>query len=477
MNAEGFDPESQKSTQIQGYLRTVLWLWIILTALVVISNLFLYSTLGVDIFSSLFQIGPRSDAWITAASVTIFWLSLGCALGLLQNPAFRANNGLKTMCCLLVMLLYINILRERTGYGDVDEYIQAIFNLHKTEPLHTRYLYPPFLATIGEVFIPLEYSGLEKIFWTANIISLPFFTWLLIMLLERYGFGQRLSPLIVFMFMLVNVPVLRTMLYGQVNLHVVNLIFAALLLYPGSLIFSALALALSVHLKSSPIVLVVPFLVERNYKWLAFFAVFVVGIAGITLTFHGVSPFTDYLQNSLNIYNANEISFRENSIDSLVRSTALVFRIPFEVVDRINIVPLLKGTILAFVLAAGYLNARHNSFFPSVSSKSWVFDSTPVLLVFIYLVSPVIWEHHAVFLSLPFLLIVRKLNTIPEWVIYTFAYVLVFLTPTFDFYPWSFGRLIGPLILVFLFVKTASRRGDGDFFKWLQIKIQAYQVG
>jgi hypothetical protein len=79
------------------------------------------------------------------------------------------------------------------------------------------------------------------------------------------------------------------------------------------------------------------------------------------------------------------------------------------------------------------------------------------------LASPLVWEHHAIFLSLPFLLLLRKIETPTEWILYGAIYLLVFLIPTFDYFPWSYGRLPGMLVLLMLLWIVRSR-GDSTLF-------------
>ncbi len=66
------------------------------------------------------------------------------------------------------------------------------------------------------------------------------------------------------------------------------------------------------------------------------------------------------------------------------------------------------------------------------------------------LVSPVVWEHHGIFVGLSFLLMLKRIETPSEWFWFGFAYLLEFLLPTFDFFPWSYGRLVAPLIILWL---------------------------
>jgi hypothetical protein len=94
---------------------------------------------------------------------------------------------------------------------------------------------------------------------------------------------------------------------------------------------------------------------------------------------------------------------------------------------------------------------------------SRLFDSIIPLFVGMTLLSPLVWEHHAVFLTLPFLLLLKKLESSAEWLLYGAVYLLVFLTPIFDYFPWSYGRLVGMLILLGLLWKLRERTGNTFF--------------
>jgi hypothetical protein len=76
--------------------------------------------------------------------------------------------------------------------------------------------------------------------------------------------------------------------------------------------------------------------------------------------------------------------------------------------------------------------------------------------------SPLIWEHHGIFLSLPFLLLLKKVETPAEWTWFSVAYLFVFLTPTFDFFPWSYTKLFGILVILGL-LWFLDKRTDNSF--------------
>jgi hypothetical protein len=67
------------------------------------------------------------------------------------------------------------------------------------------------------------------------------------------------------------------------------------------------------------------------------------------------------------------------------------------------------------------------------------------LLILSTLFSPLIWEHHGVFLALPFLVLLKRLSSGGEFIWFGFAYFFEFILPTFDFFPWSYGRLFSAL--------------------------------
>jgi hypothetical protein len=91
-------------------------------------------------------------------------------------------------------------------------------------------------------------------------------------------------------------------------------------------------------------------------------------------------------------------------------------------------------------------------------------NGIPPLFIAMTLLAPVVWEHHAVFVALSFLLMLKRLETPHEWLWFGFAYLLEFLLPTFDFYPWSFGRLIAPLIILWQMWRLGERPGDAPVF-------------
>ena len=91
-------------------------------------------------------------------------------------------------------------------------------------------------------------------------------------------------------------------------------------------------------------------------------------------------------------------------------------------------------------------------------------NAIPSLFVLMTLASPVVWEHHGIFVALSFLLLLKRLELPSEGLWFGFAYMLEFLLPTFDFFPWSFGRLFAPLIVLWLIWQSTKRSGGSSLF-------------
>jgi hypothetical protein len=277
--------------------------------------------------------------------------------------------------------------------------------------------------------------------------------------LELYQFNSHAAALTATLFILVNMPVIRTFMYVQVNFHVMNFILLSILFYKERIFLSALMLALAIHFKASPAVLVLAFLLEFNWKWLMWFAVSMVLIAAFPFAFYGMGPYFDFINNFLFINAPHGLSMHDSSFDSAIGMALSYFRADFSIV-RI-LVLLAKGVT---AIATIFLCIRSRGFFTNEENKIRLYDCIIPLFVAMTLLSPLVWEHHAIFLTLPFLLLLKKLETPAEWMLYGFVHLLVFLTPTFDYFPWSYGRLVGILILLVL-LWVSRDRSHNSFFR------------
>jgi hypothetical protein len=463
-------------TGLDRFLSLTFGLWLGATLTFVATNAVLVAIKGPYVFSTLVQVGPVSGLKLTYSALGLVWLSSGLLLALLCSPGFRARHGLTALCCFVTLVLYANVLRERMEYPDAGDYMRAAFDLAEGRPLHERYIYPPLLAAACELLVPLGRGGLRVALWIANVLAVAAFPGLLSLALARYGFDRRLASGLALAFVAINVPVLRTLVYGQVNLHVANLILLALLLQPRVPIGSALALALAVHLKTSPIVLVLPFVTGRSWRWLAAFGFWICAVAGAIYAAHGAQPFVDFVHNTRGVYQWSDLSFRENSVDSLLRSTSALLGGAFAFLGAPVVRHLALGAVALATLAVAGVAIGRGAWASGRGALSDVLNGWPALSLLMVLASPLVWEHHPVFAALPFLLVTRRLQSPVEWALWSLAYGVVYLLPTFDFYPWSFGRLAGMLLLVVLLHRSSTRSEDGAVFRLAQERIGRFDV-
>ena len=282
---------------MKGSLRTAFIAWIGISALVIASLVAIYLRNGVAGLNLYIQQWPLSNLAITLASTALTWISVGVILYLLANEKITVRNVFFVTGFFLVILVYLNILRERFRYGDYAYYIEAATALLKHQPLPDTYFYLPLWATILQFIVPLGDQGVPVVLWTLNIVALGLFYALLVRFLERYGFSNRLAVSVAVLFMLINTPLHRTLGYVQVNLLVMVLAVFSALYFSKKPFLSALALALAVQLKTSPAVLVLAFLLERNWRWVGWFGLSFLVLALIPLALEGPAPSFDFLTN------------------------------------------------------------------------------------------------------------------------------------------------------------------------------------
>ncbi len=425
-------------------------LWTALTSTIIASTFWL-SHIG--LFERFFRPGPYSILGLNLASALIVWLLFGLTVFLVHTQSLNKENIITYTGFLLVNLVYINLLRERIVFGDLEYYIDAATQLYNNSPLPAGYLYPPFWAVVLEPFVRFGKQGLLLTSWLFNIASIAAFYFLLIATLKRYDFSTRSAAVATTLFMLVNVPALRTLFYGQVNLHMLNFVMLTLVLYPRQRFLSALALAVAVHLKISPIILAFVFLLQRDWRWILYFVISLVLVGAIPVITDGITPYYDFLRNSQEVIGVREISFREGSIDAI-----------FLALFNLNFIPLLTARILTYMVKLMVVSFAFIVMARMIRLKVYfqgeghvVFNAMPLMILLLNLASPLVWEHHGIFLAIPFLLILKKLESQSDWLIFGFAYLIQFLMPTFDYYPWStLAKLSAPLLVLWLMFRLAS---------------------
>ncbi len=456
-----------KSSGTERILALSLLFWTGLTLLVLLSTLGIFLGKGQATLNVLIQDGVLSDLALTLWSVVLTWLTAGALLLALRLHLIHSRNILLWAGWLFISLLYINLLRERTKYGDLQYYIDAALALSKGQSLPTQYIYPPLWAIFLKQFVPLGTDFIFVLNWILNLGALVLFYFLLAGLLQRYQFSPNFAGLVAALFLAVNVPALRTLYYGQINFYVMVFILLSLLWYRKSSFLSALALAIAIHLKVTPIILVIAFLFEKDWKWLVWLGLCLAGIGLITLASDGLQPYLDYLHNAGLVTTLDNLKFRDNSFDSFFTALFTFLKLGRLWINLFTYAS--KAALTVLVLIVVFKAVRRHTFLEGELRGTGLLNAVPALFILMNLASPLMWEHHGVFVTLSFLLLLKRLETPGEWACFGFAYLLEFLLPTFDFFPWSYGRLAAPLIVLWLTWRVADHPKEAGLFTSLNL--------
>ena len=426
------------------------FIWLAVTLLVAASVGFIYQRLGTAGFEIFISTGPHSILAVTMISVSLTWALAGMYLYLIYAGRVNAENLHVHAGFLFVALTYLNVMRERSRYGDIDYYIEAATALYKGKPLPDSYFYPPLWATILKYFVPRGEEFILAFVWTLNILSLFIFYFLLRRVLEEYDFAPRMATAVTVVFMIANTTILRTLGYMQVNLHMLDFIFLALLLFRPSRFFSAFFMALAVYLKASPVILALAFLLELDWRWMGWFAFHALALGAALLWLSGIQPYLDFLHNYSNLIATHTPIYHDNSFDSFFLATTGFLKMSRESATCLSYA---AKVVVGVVVLWGMRKTIRDKTFYDGNDAARLRNSLPLLALLMTLAAPLIWEHHGVILTLPFLLMLRRLDSPATQLWFALAYFLQYILPTFDFYPWSYGRLFAPLLLLWLILR------------------------
>ena len=445
--------------------QNTLRIWFVVTFLILASLAVIYLRNGVAGLNLFIQEWPLSNLAVTLASTSLTWLLAGSLLYLLASEKITKENLWLTAGFFLVMFAYLQILRERFRYGDYHYYLEAATALANGQPLPDTYLYLPLWGTLLQFIVALGDQGVMIVLWTVNIIALGAFYFLLVRVLERYGFSHHLSIAVTLLFLLVNTPLMRTLGFIQVNLLTLDLILISILTYPKNTFVSALTLALAVHLKTSPAVIVLAFLLEFNWRWIFWFAVSFLAIGLFPIAMHGADIYLQFVNNTIGLAQIPDTNFHDTSFDSFLRFLDPFFGI------QIGTTRIMALGAKVLLLAATLYTMALNIFAQSFSKENRLLNAAPALFVFMTLGSPIVWDHHGMFVTLSFLLILKRIQSPTHWMIFFAAYFFEFMLPSFDFFPWSYGRLVAPMVILWLMYVTRKNDAPSPFItsanQWL----------
>ncbi len=443
-------------------------LYIILSALVGIYLLSVYLAAGSSGMDDIFKVGPASYKRINVFVICACWLLAGVVVVFIRWPSLARGHALFITLFILLSFFHLNVLREPhlARRGDFGVYWKAVQRVEAGEPLPNGYIYPPLLTSLLQPFYSLGCRETSIYFKMSNYIAVLLAYLLLYAVLQRYGFSTQLAAVAPFALLIFNVPLYRAVAYNQITLHVFNFILLSLLLYQRCDLLSAVALCLAINLKVTPIVFLIPFIFNREWRWLFFFLLAQAVIVVYTCRMSGAQYWGGFL------YEASKVmafAYRNSSIDSFIFNLFRLVGLP-TFIGRI-VTAAIKVFFVVLTIRLWLIASRRGVFFPDAQESrgllgdrriSLVYNGYIALTLLMLIVSPRAWAHYYVVFMLPFLVMFKSIRGQRELMVYLIIYALIYLVPVFDLFPLSYYRLLGVLLcygLLWVFCRPEERGG------------------
>jgi hypothetical protein len=400
------------------------------------------SRLGYESFKNL---GPGTNAISLVVSIILTWLLIGSLLLAVSLKKINSHNVVTVVCGSAVFMLYLAIVREHVFFGDYGDYVLAAENIVSGQPFHPRYLYPPaYACLLAQIFRLFGLAVAIISCFVLNLLSLVGFFFLASAFLRRCGLTRNLASLLLFLSMILNVPVLRNVIYVQVNLLMLDLVLGAVLLAAKRNALSSLCLAVGTHLKIVPALFLPVFLKARKWRWALYYTIWVVAVFLVIALTDGISYFGDFVRN---IGTWKPTALRSCSFYGLLVNSADYLGIPELPVSVLTNVA--RITLALWLYYLSFISIRAKRFADTgVEIQDKVVNGIVPLFFLMPVVAPTVWVYHLVILIIPAILIAGRLRGHLSIVTFCLGYFFTFLLPVVDWYPWSYLRLGGWLVLL-----------------------------
>ena len=393
-----------------------------------------------------------------------------------RRPSPTHFEWLPLLCFLLVGLQALQLVGEYAeklyDYECYERAARAIRNGRNPYAHPTfRYLYPPLLAqSLAALFHALRsaYAALGIEARPAQLWDVVFYLYqsaqvgLVVasyLLSARFartlGLAAPVAAALCAALLLVDSPLLRTLRWSQVNLAILVCVVAATLLRARAPVAAGLLLALGIHLKLQPAILLLPWGLTQQWRALAGCGAGVLFIA--LLQTSGGSDWTLWQQFYQFAFQFPQgAHYRDNGLHSLVYNTLSLARtLPVRAGLALSIEWVWRALALAAAAWMLWRGWQRESARERLSDAFRHGGHAADALALILLAAPLVWEHHYV-LAIPLFLYAAagwgRTHPVPLGS----AAVLCFAIPTFDVFPWSYHRLAG---LLWLLWRTRSPEG------------------
>lgn len=376
----------------------------------------------------------------------------------------------------LVCFFYLTFVSEFSMKSyDYECYESAALALTQgRSPYLGCYLYPPLPAQIMAFayragvefsrFVGINdnqsiWNGLFYFYQCAQLLLVASLFLLGYKFARTLGIASVPASVLMAVLLLINNPLIRTLRNNQINLWMVDLLLAAFVLLDLRPASSGLCVAVAAHIKIYPGVLILPFLLCRRWK-AAFWGLAGAGaLVALEAGLYGDwSIWHDFISRAAS-FPAIEI-FRNNSLTGIVYNSFRILKVTLGVdvqVLRPFFVTALSLAIITWTAMRFSRRRRCDVAYMHPMPELYLISGDSMdAIALTLLLSPLVWEHHYV-LAVP--LVIWAIATVPpakRWQIGLSALLMLAL-PTFDFFPFSYHRIAG---LIILLIATSPDRGE-----------------
>jgi len=312
------------------------------------------------------------------------------------------------------------------------------------------YLYPPLFAELLTVFSSFHYFHFTKIFSFINVI-LCFLALLLIITILNLG-SSRFNKSFFFLWILClilfgNIPVIKTLNFGQVNFLVLDLILISFIFYKkDKYFFSSFFLAFAGLIKIYPFLFLLISLVQKKLKFLFFSFINCFGIIFISIGLFGINPWIDFIKYFLLTFLKTKSLFylhyvahiNNNSLQSFTYQFFDTFNLP------LSFAKLFTMFLLAIILAFSYVHLRRNSLDTDFCMS--------IIFLLTILISPISWRHHYTFTLFPLAFLIKTIIKRKNYIFFLFPLTCsfcIYYYPKWKGFPFNQIPLFGLLLLLF----------------------------
>jgi hypothetical protein len=361
-----------------------------------------------------------------------------------------------------ILVLLVEYIGASWDYENYEKAFRAVVE-GRNPYASGHYLYPPFFAqsmafvysTVKALIFPTWKSLWHIVHFLHQCAQFFLFNiafQLASHFASRLGFSDLKSKLIVAALFLFNFPLVRTLHLNQINLYILNAILIALLALDKFPFLSGAAVALGGLIKIYPVLMGAPLLGMK--KWKALLGGLVTGIMVILIQTNFGRDLTLWRQFTKFIlaFPAERESskwIRNTTLLSLPRNLERYIGLP-----EFAIVPLyIIGVIAVLVWIAVRFFQREKMYATLIpGTAAELYRNVGNLIDFAclaLLITPTAWDHHFV-IALPLALwaIAVRGHEKPGWV--GIGIVSIFILPPFDIFPFSFLRMFGVFLLLWL---------------------------